>query len=309
MPQTQYQQVGDGVSHLGRVAQNIALGLAQQRYQQRQQQEMMQLRNQQLVGDQALQQQQGRLADFRSRESVANTGYKEAQTGAIDSSEASKQALKDAVWQYMNAQAGSKMGVDMGPRQDIAAGRIAEAMAGLSDSARTHLPENMAQMSQMGDPRMQQMLATGTKMTASVSPGATLFDTLNLQPLISSPRTLSEGQVLRPNEAGQQGLPKTFTPSAGNRLSLNTALQLVGDPTKNSLMPTNVMSMLKDFVGRMDRSGRVPELTNAPAGLDMQGGGMVNPQPVVPNSQEEFNALPPGSLYINPADGKQYRKN
>lgn len=305
MPQTQYQQVGDGISHLGRVAQNIALGLAQQRYQQAQQQQMMQLRNQELQSQQAVDAQRINLMQHQGRKAMGDTMLSEARTGAVDNAEGTKDALKQAIWMLMMSQNGQKAGVDMGGRDDIARARIASEMGGLPDAARSKLPENIAQMSQMDDPRMQQMLATGTKMTASVSPGATLFDTLNLQPLISSPRTLGQGQALVPNEAGQVGPEKQFAPSAGNTLSLNTALQTMSDPSKFLMLPENVKNTISNLVSSMNAQGQIPRagLTNQPLGMDIPPTQIVSPK-----SQEEFDALPVGTIFINPADGRQMKK-
>lgn len=210
----QYQQVGNGISHLGQVAQQIALGLAQQRYQQAQAQQMMQLRLREQAMQEQVAQQRGRLMGQQGQQAESMTGFNNARASQVDNAERSKGQLKDALWQAGMVQAGQNQGVDMGPRGDIAISRVMEAMGGLPASGFN--PEHMAQLLQMNSPRAQQMMATGTKMNASVSPGATLYDLMNQQPLFSSPRTLGEGQVLRPNVEGSQGLPKTFAPDNPN---------------------------------------------------------------------------------------------
>ena len=152
----------------------------------------------------------------QGQQAESMTGFNNARASQVDNAERSKGQLKDALWQAGMVQAGQNQGVDMGPRGDIAISRVMEAMGGLPASGFN--PEHMAQLLQMNSHRAQQMMATGTKMNASVSPGATLYDLMNQQPLFSSPRTLGEGQVLRPNVEGSQGLPKTFSPQNNNNL-------------------------------------------------------------------------------------------
>lgn len=228
----QYQQVGNGISHLGQVAQQIALGLAQQRYQQAQAQQMMQLRLREQAMQEQVAQQRGRLMGQQGQQAESMTGFNNARAGQVDNTEKSKGQLKDALWQAGMVQAGQNQGVDMGPRGDIAISRVMEAMGGLPASGFN--PEHMAQLLQMNSPRAQQMMATGTKMNASVSPGATLYDLMNQQPLFSSPRTLGEGQVLRPNVEGSQGLPKTFSPQNNNNL-FGSLVNLLGQARVNGV--------------------------------------------------------------------------
>ena len=212
----QYQQVGSGVSHLGQVAQQIALGLAQQKYQQQQAGQMMQLKLREQAMNEAIAQQRGTLMGLQGEQAKSMAGYNNARAGQVVQQDKSRQMLKDALWQRGMVDAGTNQGVDMGPRADIANSRMMEAMGGLNANAFD--PEKVAQMLQMSNYRMQQLMATRTKATANVGPGASLVDTIGGLSMYDSPRTLGEGQVLRPNVEGSQGLPKTFSPQNNNNL-------------------------------------------------------------------------------------------
>jgi hypothetical protein len=66
----------------------------------------------------------------------------------------------------------------------------------------------------------------------------------------------------------------------------------------------------------MDPSGKSPRVQQLQGQLDAiykELGGTPTAAPtggvVTPKSQAEFNALPKGARYINPADGKEYIKN
>lgn len=269
----QYQQVGNGVSHLGQVAQQIALGLAQQRQQQQRMQADMQLKLREQAMQEALAQQRGQLMGQQGRQAESVTGFNNARAGQVANTESSKGQLKDAMWNAGMVQAGQNQGVDMGPRSDIAIARVMEAMGGLPSSAFD--PTSMAQMMQMNNPRAQQMMATGTKMNASVGPGAMLFDTLNQQPLIQSPRALNEGQVLRPNEAGSQGLPKTFSPQNNNNL-FGSLVNLLGQGRVSGVVtePNNPINQQAAKAIQALLPQLMQNITNGPANprIGLQGG-------------------------------------
>lgn len=304
----QYQQVGNGVSHLGQVAQQIALGLAQQRQQQQQMQAQMQLKLREQAMQEALAQQRGTLMGQQGRQAESVVGLNTAKQGQVANTEKSKGQLKDAMWNAGMVQAGQNQGVDMGPRSDIAIARVMEAMGGLPSSAFD--PTSMAQMMQMNNPRAQQMMATGTKMNASVGPGAMLFDTLNQQPLISSPRTVGQGQALVPNAAGSVGPERTFAPQnyqqlLGSLANIRGQGMAFGEQTNpDDPMNAQVTQAIQALIPQLLQQATNTAKTNPRIGL--QGGPA---QIVQPNSQEEFDALPSGSIYVNPADGKQYKKN
>lgn len=260
----QYQQVGSSISHLGQVAQQIALGLAQQRYQQAQAQQMMQLKLREQAMQEQLAQQRGQLMGQQGRQAQSVVDVNQARANQIGNVEQSRGQLKDALWQAGMVQAGQNQGVDMGPRGDIAISRVMEAMGGLPASGFN--PEHMAQLLQMNSQRAQQMMATGTKMNASVSPGATLYDLMNQQPLFSSPRTLGVEQVLRSNVEGSQGLPKTFSPQNNNNL-FGSLVNLLGQGRVSGVTvdPNNPINQQTEQAIRALLPQLMQNITNGPA--------------------------------------------
>ena len=294
----QYEQVGSGVSHLGQVAQQIALGLAQQKQQQQQAQQMMQLKLREQAMQEAIAQQRGQLMGQQGKQAESMTGFNNARAGQVVQQDKSRQMLKDALWQRGMVDAGTNQGVDMGPRADIANSRMMEAMGGLNANAFD--PEKVAQMLQMSNPRMQQLMATGTKATANVGPGASLVDTIGGLSMYDSPRTMGPNQVLRPNVEGSQGLPQQFAPNDPNRIlsvlqrslgSLANLEQNARDPFGKLVNPEDprnaqvaqAISQITDMLTSGLKSGaqgggpRIG-LTNAPAPLQSAPTQLVAPK-------------------------------
>jgi len=314
----QYENVGNSVSHLGQVASQIALGLAQQRNQQAQAQQMMQLKLREQAMQEAIARQRGELMGQQGRQAESVTGFNTARAGQVTNTERSKGQLKDALWNAGMVQAGQNQGVDMGPRNDIAIARVMEAMGGVPSSGFN--PDSMAKMMQMGDPRAQQMMATGTKMNATVGPGAMLYDVMNQQPLVSSPRTVSQGQALVPNVAGSVGPERTFAPQnyqqlLGSLANIRGQGMAFGEQTNpddpmNAQVTQAIQALIPQLLNQATNAPKGGQIqAPAPSGntrVGLQGGPT---QFASPQSQAEFDALPSGSYYINPADQKQYRKN
>lgn len=279
-----WQQNAQAISGLGDTLQNVVLGLAQQK--------MMQQRYAQ---QQAMQERQMRLEENQARQRSALMGAQmkldETKTKDLERVAGNEQALADAAWMLGMVKAGENQGVDMGPRGNIATARMMGAMGNLPDAQRSRLPENMAQMLQMHDPRFQQLLATGTKATATVGPGSTLVDTVNNQPVFESLRSLPPGYSLVKPEAGAQGLPQQLRGQAGQQLSKNNALTAVMSPTFQTL-DAPIQKLVYDA------------LTNAPTANTVSQ--PVN-KPRLVRTKEEFDALPSGTEYMED-DGKIYRK-
>jgi hypothetical protein len=284
MPYNQYQDFGNGISHIGNVTQQIALGLAQQKAAQAQMQAQMRLKQQELMMQNALNQQRMQLMQQQGRQAESVQGLNDARAGSVQQQDKSKGMLQDALWQAGMVQAGQNQGVDMGPRGDIAIARAMQAMGGLPAAA--FHPQNMAQMLQMGDPRAQQLMATGTKATATVSPGASLVDQYSGVPLYQSPRALSPGQVLTGNEVGAQGNDKVFAPMDLQRVlaTLNGSMKPYIDPIDGTPINPNdpTYKMLQQSIQSL-----IPQMmnraTNAPANprVGLQGAApqIQNPTP------------------------------
>jgi hypothetical protein len=223
-----WAEAASGMSQLGGSLQNIAVGLARQKYDQAMMQQQMQMKMMELQSQQSRDRQQGRLYDAQTALTRANEILAGQKVKDLERTAGAKDALGQAAWYGGMVQAGENAGVDMGPRGDIASAQMLSAMGQLPDAARSKFPLNVAQMFQMRDPRMQQLLATGTKATSSLPAGATLMDSFTGDPMYQSPRTLGQGQVMVPGEGGEpiaSGMPPRA--SADPTLARLGALQKV----------------------------------------------------------------------------------
>lgn len=169
---------------------------------------------------QLLNRQHGALYSAQADAERAQAGHYDAQTSQIQGQQKAAQGFGDIMGMITQAQA-NPVPYDMGKLQGLAA-QQAGVLAG---QGRQHVPVNMAQILQMNNPRAQQMMATGTKMTANVPAGGSLVDVLNQNTMMQSPRTLSRGQTMVPGMGGPaiaEGMP----PAAGQSALLKAFASL-----------------------------------------------------------------------------------
>ena len=193
-----WAEAASGMSQLGGSLQNISIGLARQKYDQAMMQQQMQMKMMELQGQQVRDRQQGRLYDAQTALTRANEILAGQKVKDLERTAGVKQALGTAAGDFFNADVTAQQngGFDVLGMRDVAGAQMLENMAQLPDAARSKFPLNVAQMLQMRDPRMQQLLALGTKATSSLAPGATFMNNITGQPMFQSPRALNQGQVL-----------------------------------------------------------------------------------------------------------------
>ena len=75
------------------------------------------------------------------------------------------------------------------------------------------------------------------------------------------------------------------------------------DPNKKHTVFQKTFGTPGTMTARPPLAPGLPNFTQTPTNAPTASAG-----PVTPKSQDEFDALPSGALYINPADGKQFRK-
>ena len=230
--------VGEG---LGGSLTNLLLHLPQLR----QQQELLRMHGQ-LYGAQA------DLYDAEARRNLQQRRLYEAQTGEVNAAEAAKSKLGDALWSISMTQA---VGGDISPHVS----RAVDAMARLPDRDRSDIAKNLSQMLQMKDPRFQQALGTGSRITENVPAGATLFNVLNQKAEYESPRVVPQGGTLFPTQGGAAlavGQPAP-TPQG-----LGGAYEFLVDPLRSPLDPDEQTALAKaGFRRYLQQVGG----TNAPA--------------------------------------------
>lgn len=116
----------------------------------------------------------------------------------------------------------------------------------------------------------------------------------------------------------------TLEQQAGVQSELSTYLPDTWDNIKDSTSKTAAASEWYNKVAQYQAQGKDQDTAKALAAKDVNSmissDGVFTPKQVSatapnsstivasPKSQSDFDALPSGSLYINPADGKQYRK-
>lgn len=298
-----------GMSSVGNSLSGLALGLAQQKYQQQMGQQRMALEMMQLQQQRAMNRKHGELYDAQSALARANELLAGQKQKELERTGAAKGQLGDAAWYAGMVQAGQNQGVDMGPRGDIANAQMMGAMSQLPDSARQDLPVNIAQMLQMSDPRMQQLMATGTKAAMNVPAGGTLTDVIGGEPLYQSPRTLGQGQTLVPGMGGDaiaQGFPPRQTALTDPRQRLIGSLGNIVNPYNVGGVVTNP----EDPIYKAASTELLRQLQGL--GTNQTAQATVNTQPQTTGlpsvtSKEQFDSLPKGAKYIG-KDGKTYMK-
>ena len=333
----QYQQVGTGVSHLGQVAQQIALGLAQQRQQQQQMQSQMQLKLREQAMQEALAQQRGQLMGQQGRQAESVAGWNQQRTGDLARKAGSQQQFSEALRGMSEAQRLPNAPFDQGKLRSMAMGSAGELAAQGNQDVMKNLAQAMFLM-QGGDSANTALALGGVSNAYMNTPqGSTSVSPFPSMPSVIgqadvAPEHVRFGPQVAPNVNANGvmggtnnvpmgvGAPRSENPndilkilqstigSVGNVRNAGMALGEPADP--NDSVYKDSTAALPVLIGEVMR-----RLTNGPANprIGLQGGpAQLQPAPtqiVQPNSQEEFDALPSGSIYVNPADGKQYKKN
>lgn len=200
MPQdyySPYQEAAAGFERLGQVLPQIALGMAQRRYQQDLMRYQMDLKQRELASQMAVDRERVNLL----RQQAKNES---SQTAALDREAEVRGQLGNAM-RVMPLYHPSATGAI---NNNI--GEILSGIAQLKGADTTGLPEKAAQMMQFNNPASTRMMALGQKPIMEVSSGASLVDVENEVPLYHSPRVLGQGQTLVPGQGGEAlatGLP------------------------------------------------------------------------------------------------------
>lgn len=222
MPQdyySPYQEAAAGFERLGQVLPQIALGMAQRRYQQDLMRYQMDLKQRELASQMAVDRERVNLLRQQARNETAQT----TQLGLEDTARGD---LSHSLWNLGMIQGGQNQGIDMGNRQDVAIANALSAMGRLKDADRSKIPQNIAQMLQMSNPRMQQLMATDTPAVSNVPAEATQIDNATGVPMYYSDREIGRGvNLVNPQTGGTIAEGQPYSP--GSNLS-----QLIGSLTR-----------------------------------------------------------------------------
>jgi len=205
MPLSQYQMATPGVSELGNSINRLAIGMAQQKYMMEQQRQALALKQAELASDMMHKRMQEQLYGAQVKESGAQAEHYTAQANDLNQKQQAAGTMGDLVTDYNR--------VPQNTQADLMPLILGQA-AKLSGQGQQHVPVNLAQILQMNNPRAQQMMATGTKMTANVPAGGSLYDVLNQNTMMQSPRTIPRGNVMVPGMGGAP-IAEGMAPAAG----------------------------------------------------------------------------------------------
>jgi len=203
-----WQQDAAAIGGLGQQMNQIVAGLAQQKYQQAAQQQQTALRLMQLQQQAALNRQHGQLYDAqtaaaRADELLTNAKAKDTERGVNLGQEFGK------TFDYIGqAQANPNMPFDMSRLQATGLGQAAE----LAARGQHYVPVNMAQLNQMGNQRMQALMATGTPIAQSMPSQSIAMDVISGLPSFVSPQKLNAGETMVPGTGGPAMASAPFAP-------------------------------------------------------------------------------------------------
>lgn len=203
-----WQQNAQAVGAVGDSINQLLVGLAQQKFQQQQAQQMMALRQQELAQQNALTGQRAGLLD-------AQTAYYRAQQMLEDQKLKSEQQKTGGAADFgqlmqhiTQAQQNPMMPYSMDRLQGMAVGKAGELAALGQDK----LPVNMAQLMQVLNPRSQLLMATGAEPLQYARNDGVVMNPVTGQPEFATPATLRPGEVSMDLNTGQTLASAPFEP-------------------------------------------------------------------------------------------------
>ena len=195
MPEN-YQDLSRGVTQMGQTAQNLAVMLARQRYQQQMAQQQMALRAMQQRQQEELYRQHGDLYEAQAGEAGAREKFDLARTADLGRASQVRGNLGAAL------QAFPLILPENVDQQQQYAGEIMSGIGQLPANQTTGLPEKLAQMLLMSNPRMRALIATGAKPIQSAPSQSILTDVITGDPRFIAPQKLPQGTGLYPGTGG-----------------------------------------------------------------------------------------------------------
>ncbi len=286
--QSPWQEAAQGAGQLGGTLQSIMVDLARQRYQQQMAQQELALRYQQAQAQQELMRQHGQLYQMQAAKQAGDLalGQNKLQAGGV---------MGDVLEQIANPIPNMHPGT-AAMLQGIAVNQAAR----LAAQGQQHVPVNLAQLLQLQNPRMQQLMATGTKAVVPLSSQGGAYDPITSAITSMMPQHLSQGQALVPGQGGapiafglppriQLDQPQRELSSWGNILGKVTSGGIPVDPND----PT--YQMATNRIGQLGQQLAQPKAQSAQGAL-----------PRV-QTREDFDRLAKGDKYIG-RDGKTYMK-
>ncbi len=186
---------------------------------------------------------------------VAQQGLYGAQKGEIDTSEAAKKQLGDALFEISLA---NQTGGNIGPHVNIAV----DALAKLPHKDRAALGEQLAQMLNMSNPRFQQQLGLGQHGIVPVSSQGSLYNAVTGQTETQMPQKLGYGQNLVSPEGTTlaQGRDRPLADAIHSSVYGNIARSYF-DPYGDDASRASVLESIPQFLQALPGAG-MP--TNAP---------------------------------------------
>jgi hypothetical protein len=312
--QSPYEGASQAVSQMGQAAQNIAVASARQKFQQDYMRQQMLLRMQQLQQQQALNAQHSKLYGAQTDLANANAANATAKVNQANQGMQSAGVLGDLV-RGMNQYPATTP--DLMP---LIQGETARAAA----LGRVHIPENISQVLQMGDPRFQTLLGLGAKTPyQTVGAGATAVPMLpGFNPIRGAVNVPPGNMHLGAQEGvGGVGMPGSGLDMGPQPVTATAPFNPAADSPENKQYGRDIQLFghLKDPLGEgVDMSN--PLAANLYTNLLKQVQGRIpsgNPKMAVPktggqtptiHSKEDFDKLESGATYINGNNGKTFTK-
>jgi len=213
-----------GVSNFGQAMNQIAVGLAQQKWQMEQARQAMAMKQAEMASEMMHQRAQEALYGAEIKGHNAQSEHYQAQANDLNQKQQAAGMFGDVI-EGMNKYPATQP--DLMP---IALGQAAR----LAGQGQQHVPVNMAQILQMQNPQMQQIMAAGgaNKLYNNVPAGATAVSPVSGVPTVMGGVTLPEGanyfgpqtidfhQLLNgqlpQKQQTAQGGPKQFAPNTGH---------------------------------------------------------------------------------------------
>lgn len=311
MPDLQYRntspfgEAARAFGGLGESLPGLAIGLAQQQFQQQLAQQQMALRQQELRQQYELQQSQIKLNQLHGASYETQKTLTEAQTALANQRAKNLQVQANAqtgfgeALQYLSD-------LDANPNSPLdlnsITGDVMRNAGILAGGGRQHIFENLAQAREIGNPRFRQALATGTKSVVPVSSQGGLYDTISGVIQDTMPQHGTPGMMLvDPTTGMPYGQQVPFRPDltslARERATAGNVLGIVMNPRMEIPGMTSPLRPLYEAAAH--------SLTNNPSATVPQGIAPAAPTPrLLPSAAEEAPRDPAqrkaGQVYQTP---------
>lgn len=290
-----YQGAGHAFNQVGNTLSELAVQMAQQRMQEEYRRQLMQYHMAEAETRAKQQKALEKHYDTQNALARAQEALATQKAGEITDQRQSAGVLGDVV---------AHMGdPNMGPMtQNLLQSIAMDKAARIAGTHPANIMEQLAQASEMAtNPRMRQLIATGTKATEVVPNQAAAIDTVTGKPTFQSPYKLNQGQTMVPATGGAAiatGLPPKAPLSEAARIFGSIGNIYRGSRPGELEEPSETHLAAEKAVNEM-----LPFMVQK-----AMTGGQMNVAIRTITTRAEFDSLNSGDMYINAKDGRKYTK-